>query len=145
MFKDLEIENKQLKNTLDEYHAEFAEVKNQEVTIKSLKERIKELEASVDQQVQQRSREREKELQKAYDEKEEGLRENQMDLIKKLGETEMKSLELRALVDKCQTELYESRQRQDEVLNAKTCEMDMFLLDLDKLTERALSGKRKNI
>jgi len=126
---------------LDEYHAEFAEVKNQEVTIKALKERIKELEASVEMQVQQKWRDREKELQKSFEEKEVGLRENQMDLIKKLGEAELKSLEMKAQVDKCQTELYESKQRWDEVLNAKTCEMDMLLVDLDKFTERAVSGK----
>ncbi len=130
-----------MKNTLDEYHAEFAEVKNQEVTIKALKERIKELEASVEMQVQQKWRDREKELQKSFEEKEVGLRENQMDLIKKLGEAELKSLEMKAQVDKCQTELYESKQRWDEVLNAKTCEMDMLLVDLDKFTERAVSGK----
>lgn len=81
----MEIENRQLKNTLDEYHEEFAQVKNQEVTIKGLKDKIKEIEAMSEQQVAQRLKEKEKELQRSYAEKEEQLQATQLDLVKKLG------------------------------------------------------------
>ena len=81
----MEIENKQLKNTLDEYHEEFAQVKNQEVTIKGLKDKIKEIEAMSEQQVAQRLREKEKEIQRSYADKEEQLQVTQLDLVKKLG------------------------------------------------------------
>ncbi|KAL3856805.1 hypothetical protein ACJMK2_011522, partial [Sinanodonta woodiana] len=47
--QDLEIENKQLRETLDEYNHEFAEVKNQEVTIKQLRDRIKECEEKAEE------------------------------------------------------------------------------------------------
>lgn len=84
----MEIENKQLKNTLDEYHEEFAQVKNQEVTIKGLKDKIKEIEAMGEQQVVQRLKEKEKELQRSYADKEEQLQATQLDLVKKLGKME---------------------------------------------------------
>ncbi|RNA09201.1 homeobox cut-like 1 isoform X1, partial [Brachionus plicatilis] len=90
--QDLEIENKQLRETLDEYNTEFAEIKNQEVTIKNLKEKIKELEEKSEQQVQTKLNEKEKELQKFYSDKEEHLQTSQLDLVKKLGDTESRCL-----------------------------------------------------
>uniref|UniRef100_A0A4W3IFM4 Protein CASP n=1 Tax=Callorhinchus milii TaxID=7868 RepID=A0A4W3IFM4_CALMI len=44
---DIETENQKLRETLEEYNKEFAEVKNQEVTIKALKEKIKEYEQTL--------------------------------------------------------------------------------------------------
>lgn len=48
----MEIENQKLRQTIEEYHQEFAEMKNQEVTIKRLKEELAELKDDVDQTVQ---------------------------------------------------------------------------------------------
>ena len=140
--QDLEIENKQLKNTLEEYHLEFVEVKNQEVTIKNLNQKIKELEEKADSQVQQRLKEKEKELQLFHADKEQKMQETQLDLVKKLGDTENKYLTLKAQTDRSQNEIYELKQKHDEVLSAKSCEMDMLLQDLDKLTERAVNAER---
>lgn len=140
--QDLEIENKQLKNTLDEYHEEFAQVKNQEVTIKNLKEKIKEMELTNEQQIQVKLKEREKELVRSYVDTEEQMRTNQLDLVKKLGEVENKNLNYKSQIDMYQEELYELKQKQDEVLNAKTCEMEILLQDIDKATERAVNSER---
>ncbi|GCB84556.1 hypothetical protein scyTo_0025222 [Scyliorhinus torazame] len=45
--QDIETENQKLWNTLEEYKKEFAEVKNQEVTIKALKEKMNEYEQTL--------------------------------------------------------------------------------------------------
>lgn len=140
--QDLEIECKQLKNTLEEYHEEFAHVKNQEVTIKSLKEKIKEIESSNEQQIFQRLKEKEKEIQRSYSDKEDQLHIDKLELAKKLGETENRNLEYKSQIEKFQNELYDTKQKQDEILNAKTCEMDILLQDLDKMTERAVNAER---
>jgi homeobox protein cut-like len=140
--QDLEIENKQLKSTLDEYHQEFAQVKNQEVTIKMLKEKIKELEDKSEQQVQQRLGDKEKELQRLFADKEQQYQENQLELVKKLGDAENKCLQLKSQTDKAREDLYEVKQKQDELINAKICEMELLLQDLDKMTERAVNAER---
>ena len=140
--QDLEIENKQLRETLDDYNVEFAQVKNQEVTIKMLKDKIKEMEEKSEQIVQQRIKEKEKELHRYFSDKEDQLQTNQLDLVKKLGDTEAKYLSLQSQFQKSQTELYEIKQRQDELLNAKTCEIDILMQDLDKLSERAVNAER---
>ena len=46
--QDHEIEVKQLRETLQEYNAEFAHVKNQECTIQKLREQLKELEDRIE-------------------------------------------------------------------------------------------------
>lgn len=45
-------------------------------------------------------------------------------------------------MEKCQSEMYDMKQKQDELLNAKASEMDILMQDLDKLTERAVSAER---
>lgn len=140
--QDLEIENKKLRETLEEYNLEFAEVKNQEVTIKALKDKIKELEEKSEQQIQSKLKEREKELQKSFLDKEEQFKTNQFDLVKKLGDTEARNLSLQSQMQKINTEMYELRSKQDELLNAKSLEIDILLQDIDKLNERVLQAER---
>lgn len=142
--QDLEIENKQLRETLDEYNLEFAEVKNQEVTIKALKDKIKELEEKSEQNVLQRVKEKEKEAQRFYTDKEEQLKSQQLDLVKKLGETEARCLSLQSQLHKSQTDLYDIKSKQDDSLNAKSLEIDLLLQDIDKLNERVVNAERLN-
>ncbi|KAJ8312007.1 hypothetical protein KUTeg_009380 [Tegillarca granosa] len=87
---DLEIENKQLRETLDEYNHEFAEVKNQEVTIKQLRDKLKELEDKIEATAEARAKEKERELYRGFGEKERQLQETQLSVAKKLGEAEQK-------------------------------------------------------
>ena len=47
--QDHEIEVKQLRETLQEYNAEFAHVKNQEGTIQKLREQLKDLEDEIEE------------------------------------------------------------------------------------------------
>lgn len=142
--QDLEIENKQLRDTLEEYNVEFAQVKNQEVTIKNLNNKIKELEEKMEQTVQQRLKEKEKEMQKSYADKEEQMQQTQFDLVKKLGDTEARNLSLQSQLTKLSTDMYDFKSKQDEQLNAKSCEIDLLLSDLDKMTERAVNAERLN-
>lgn len=142
--QDLEIENKQLRETLDEYNAEFAEVKNQEVTIKMLKEKIKELEDKSEQQIQARLKEKEKELTRFYSDKEEQIQTAQLDLVKKLGETEARCLNLQSQLGKANSDLFDFKSKQDDLLNAKSLEIDLLLQDIDKLNERVVNAERLN-
>lgn len=142
--QDLEIENKQLRETLDEYNAEFAEIKNQEVTIKNLKEKIKELEEKSEQQIQTKLGEKEKELQKFYADKEDHLQTSQLDLVKKLGDTESRCVNLQNKLDKANSDLYDLKSKQDELLNAKSLEIEILMQDIDRLNDRLVNAERQN-
>lgn len=50
----MSLENARLKETIAEYRSEFTEMKNQEGTVKSLKDQIRELEQSTDATVEKR-------------------------------------------------------------------------------------------
>ena len=141
--QDLEIENKQLRETLDEYNHEFAEVKNQEVTIKQLREKIKEHEDNLEATAQARSKEKERELQRLFAEKERQLQETQMNVARKLGEAEHKIASLHAQMEASQSELFEVKAKHDETSFAKSDEMDMLMSDLERANERASNSERE--
>lgn len=107
-----------------------------------MREQIKQLEEKNEAQVAVKLKEREKELQKMFAEKEEQYQSTQLDLVKKLGETEARVLGLQAQLQKSQTDLYEHKSKQDEMLNAKSLEVDMLMQDIDKLNERVASAER---
>uniref|UniRef100_A0A8C4WDY8 Protein CASP n=1 Tax=Gopherus evgoodei TaxID=1825980 RepID=A0A8C4WDY8_9SAUR len=95
---DIETENQKLRETLEEYNKEFAEVKNQEVTIKALKEKIREYEQTLKNQAESIALEKEQKLQNDFAEKERKLQETQMSTASKLEEAEHKVQALQTVV-----------------------------------------------
>lgn len=140
---DLEIENKQLRETLEDYNNEFAEVKNQEVTIKQLKEKLREYEDKLESTADARAREKERELQRLFADKERQLQETQLAIVRKLGEVEQKNAALQSSLDSGQAELFELRSKYDEATSARSDEMDMVMADLERANERATAAERE--
>ncbi|XP_019614890.1 PREDICTED: homeobox protein cut-like 1 isoform X1 [Branchiostoma belcheri] len=141
--QDVEVENEKLRETLEEYNKEFAEVKNQEVTIKQLREKLRETEEKMESLAQGRAKEKEKELQRAFAEKERQLQETQMSVATKLGEAEHKSTTLQSALDSTNAELFELRSKYDELNSAKSDEMDMIMTDLERANQRAATAERE--
>ncbi|KAG9351920.1 hypothetical protein JZ751_023171 [Albula glossodonta] len=94
---DIETENQKLRETLEEYNKEFAEVKNHEVTIKALKEKIQEYEKSLKNQAEDLAQEKEQQLHNDYAEKERKLLETQESLASKLEEADRKAQALQTV------------------------------------------------
>ncbi|KAL5016643.1 hypothetical protein ScPMuIL_006232 [Solemya velum] len=140
--QDLEIENKQLRETLDEYNHEFAEVKNQEVTIKQLRDKLKESEDKTESAAEARAKEKERELQRLFSEKERQLQETQLEVAKKLGETEQTVATLRAALENVQSELFEVKSKYDESTTARSDEMEMVMADTERANERAAAAEK---
>ncbi|XP_021374764.1 homeobox protein cut-like 1 isoform X3 [Mizuhopecten yessoensis] len=140
---DLEIENKQLRETLEEYNHEFAEVKNQEVTIKQLKERLRDCEEKIEATAETRTKEKERELQRNFADKERQLQESQLSVARKLGEAEQKVSTLHASLEHVQQELFEVKSKYDETTSAKSDEMEMVMADLERANERAAATERQ--
>lgn len=141
--QDYEIENKQLRETLEEYNSEFAEVKNQEVTINRLKEKLREYEDKMEERVQARAKEKEKDMQKMFSDKERTLQEIQVSVAKKLGEAEHKAATLQAALDSTQSELFDVKAKFDEVAAARSSEIEILEADVERANQRALSAERQ--
>ncbi|XP_057266754.1 homeobox protein cut-like 1 isoform X4 [Pezoporus wallicus] len=140
---DIETENQKLRETLEEYNKEFAEVKNQEVTIKTLKEKIREYEQTLKNQAENIALEKEQKLQNDFAEKERKLQETQMSTASKLEEAEHKVQALQTALEKTRTELFDLKTKYDEETTAKADEIEMIMTDLERANQRAEVAQRE--
>uniref|UniRef100_A0A8C5M782 Protein CASP n=1 Tax=Leptobrachium leishanense TaxID=445787 RepID=A0A8C5M782_9ANUR len=140
---DIETENQKLRETLDEYNKEFAEVKNQEVTIKALKEKIREYEQTLKNQAENLALEREQELQNDFAEKERKLQEAHTSMSSKLEESENKVQGLQKALDKSQAALFDLKTKFDEETSAKADEIEMIMTDLERANQSAEVSQRE--
>ncbi|XP_058567639.1 protein CASP isoform X9 [Neofelis nebulosa] len=140
---DIETENQKLRETLEEYNKEFAEVKNQEVTIKALKEKIREYEQTLKNQAETIALEKEQKLQNDFAEKERKLQETQMSTTSKLEEAEHKIQTLQTALEKTRTELFDLKTKYDEEITAKADEIEMIMTDLERANQRAEVAQRE--
>uniref|UniRef100_A0A8D3CA84 Protein CASP n=1 Tax=Scophthalmus maximus TaxID=52904 RepID=A0A8D3CA84_SCOMX len=116
---DIETENTKLRETLEDYNKEFADVKNQEVTIKALKEKIREYEQSLKNQAENLAQEKQLQLHNDYAEKERKLQESQDSMSSRLEEAEHKSQSLQTALETTQAELFDLKTKYDEESTAK--------------------------
>ncbi|XP_028400316.1 protein CASP-like [Dendronephthya gigantea] len=142
-FHDYEVENKKLRETLNEYNTEFAEVKNQEVTINRLREKIREYEDKIEETAKLRVKEKEKELQKIFAERERQLQETQLEVAKKLGETEQEVVALKAALESSQSELFDVKSKLDEENEARGSAVELLEADVERANQRALLAERQ--
>ncbi|XP_077167661.1 homeobox protein cut-like 1 isoform X11 [Paroedura picta] len=140
---DIETENQKLRETLEEYNKEFAEVKNQEVTIKALKEKIREYEQTLKNQAENIALEKEQKLQNDFAEKERMLQETQISTASKLEEAEHKVQTLQSALEKTRTELFDLKTKYDEETTAKADEIEMIMTDLERANQRAEVAQRE--
>ncbi|XP_048017129.1 cut-like homeobox 1b isoform X2 [Megalobrama amblycephala] len=140
---DIDTENQKLRETLEEYNKEFAEVKNQEVTIKTLKEKIREYEQSVRNQAENLALEKQQQIHKDYTEKERKFQESHESLVSKLQEAELKAQSLQTALERTQTELFDLKAKYDEESTAKADEIDMVMTDLERANQRADAAERE--
>ncbi|XP_072325218.1 homeobox protein cut-like 1 isoform X4 [Scyliorhinus torazame] len=134
---DIETENQKLRETLEEYNKEFAEVKNQEVTIKALKEKIKEYEQTLSSKAESLALEKEQKLQNDFTEKERKLQETQTSLASKFEEADHKVQVLQTALESTQTELFDLKAKYDEESTAKADEIEIIMTDLERANQRA--------
>jgi len=135
---DAELEVKQLRETLEEYNKEFVDVRNQEVTIKQLKDKIKTLEEKEDSALAEKSKSKEKELRQDYAEKEGRLEEERTRMKSQLSVAEAEVASLRNALAVAQTEVMELKARTDRLATAKGSEYDIVLEESERANERAL-------
>ncbi|XP_072248469.1 cut-like homeobox 1b isoform X8 [Leuresthes tenuis] len=140
---DIETENTKLRETLEDYNKEFADVKNQEVTIKALKEKIREYEQSLKNQAENLAQEKQLQLHNDYAEKERKLQESQDSMSSRLEEAEHKVQSLQTALETTQAELFDLKTKYDEESTAKADEIEMVMTDLERANQRAEAAQRE--
>ncbi|XP_041851185.1 cut-like homeobox 1b [Melanotaenia boesemani] len=140
---DIETENTKLRETLEDYNKEFADVKNQEVTIKALKEKIREYEQSLKNQAESLAQEKQLQLHNDYAEKERKLQESQDSMSSRLEEAEHKVQSLQTALETTQAELFDLKTKYDEESTAKADEIEMVMTDLERANQRVEATQRE--
>ncbi|KAL2766091.1 protein CASP isoform f [Daubentonia madagascariensis] len=114
-----------------------------EVTIKALKEKIREYEQTLKNQAETIALEKEQKLQNDFAEKERKLQETQMSTTSKLEEAEHKVQTLQTALEKTRTELFDLKTKYDEETTAKADEIEMIMTDLERANQRAEVAQRE--
>ncbi|XP_045573107.1 homeobox protein cut-like 1 isoform X2 [Salmo salar] len=149
---DIETENQKLRETLEGYTQEIAEVKNHEVTIKALKEKIEEYEETLSKQAKELGQEerrggekeaKEGQLHNDHAEEESQQQENQESVVSKLEEANHKAQSLQTALEATQTELLELKSKYDEESTAKADEIEVVMSDLKRANQRAEEAERE--
>ncbi|XP_065748660.1 protein CASP isoform X6 [Phocoena phocoena] len=114
-----------------------------EVTIKALKEKIREYEQTLKNQAETIALEKEQKLQNDFAEKERKLQETQMSTTSKLEEAEHKVQTLQTALEKTRAELFDLKTKYDEEITAKADEIEMIMTDLERANQRAEVAQRE--
>ncbi|XP_063063353.1 cut-like homeobox 1b [Engraulis encrasicolus] len=140
---DIETENQKLRETLEEYNKEFADVKNQEVTVKALREKVREYEQNLKSQAETLAHHTHLQLSSDYAEKERKLQESHTSLTSKLEDAEHKAQSLQTVLEATQAELFDLKAKYDEESTARSDEVDMVMTDLERANQRAETAERE--
>ncbi|XP_031682556.1 homeobox protein cut-like 1 isoform X4 [Oncorhynchus kisutch] len=152
---DIETENQKLRETLEGYTQEIAEVKNHEVTIKALKEKIEEYEETLKKQAKELGQEERREEEKEKKEGEDGQlhnnhaeeacqqQENQESAVSKLEEADSKAQSLQTALEATQAELLDLKSKYDEESTSKANEIEVVMSDLERANQRADVAERE--
>uniref|UniRef100_UPI00358E5BCE protein CASP-like n=1 Tax=Myxine glutinosa TaxID=7769 RepID=UPI00358E5BCE len=141
--QNVELEREKLRETLSDYHTEFAQIRNQDVTVKSLREKLRELELELESRAQQLAQERiEKERAEAA-QRESYLREEKERALSQLQLGERRARELHLALAACQSEVLEVRNKYEEEASARSAELELLLSDMERVTQRAEGAERE--
>ncbi|XP_029372518.1 cut-like homeobox 1b isoform X7 [Echeneis naucrates] len=114
-----------------------------EVTIKALKEKIREYEQSLKNQAENLAQEKQLQLHNDYAEKERKLQESQDSMSSRLEEAEHKAQSLQTALETTQAELFDLKTKYDEESTAKADEIEMVMTDLERANQRAEAAQRE--
>ena len=133
---DLEIENKQLRETLTQYNIQFAEFRAQKNELLNLKSKHEELMSSMERVVAQRVSELNESVSKDYDFKTKLLLEQNSELQRTSDDQAVTISKLQASLEKTETELFEIKTRFEEEVQNKNAEIEQYLFEIEVVNQK---------
>ncbi|XP_030648563.1 homeobox protein cut-like 1 [Chanos chanos] len=138
---EVETENQKLREKLKEYDASHAEVKNQEVTIKALKEKLQEYEQSLQNQEPEQVQEKDEQLPNDYADKDSEPQDSAEPESSSLDD--VKARPLQTALEATQAELLDLKNKYNEESTAKANEIEAVVEDLKRANQRAEAAERE--
>lgn len=127
----------------ERYHEEFAKVKNQDVTINRLQDKLDAYEKSLDETVAGRVKEAERKLERVFAQKQKEVDQEQLSSVQQLGEAEQETATMRGALDATNSELFDMKSKYDDDMASRASEMELVVGDLDRMTEKAATLEKE--
>ena len=141
--QDLEIETAQLRETLTDYNKEITEYKEKLKNLKDIESKYKTQEEKMLELIDQKVAKKEEDLEKMFEEKTRVMEEERQRNSQKLADAVQKMSQMQRTLSETQTELYEIQTSRDQQRNARSEEVELVLVDLERATQRALTAERE--
>ena len=141
--QDLEIETAQQKETLTDCHKEITEYKEKLKNLKDIEAKFKTQEEKMVEMIDQKVAKKEDELNNIFFEKSKAMEEEKQRNSQKLADSLQKMNLMQRTLSETQTELYELKSSQDHQRNARSEEVELVLVDLERANQRALTAERE--
>ena len=132
----LEIANKRLEQEVKEVEEELMSLKNQDITIRQLENKIEELEAATDSNVQMQVIAHKEKMEEILDRQRVKFEDREKEISREIDKAKKAADEAREQQDLAQTELFALRNRVDEDQAAHQADMDMLSEELKAANNR---------
>ena len=133
---DLELEKKQLRETLEQYNLQFTQYKSQENELDALKKKLEECQSNITKEVDSQVFEIKEGLNKDFLLKEAILSETNKEQSSKIEENQVFIANLQKCLENSETELFDYKKRYEEELQTKNAEIELYLSDLELANQK---------
>ncbi|KAL3688801.1 hypothetical protein R1sor_015110 [Riccia sorocarpa] len=140
---ELEIDNRKMKQELEEFRAEAAHLKNQQATVRRLEERNRLLEQQMEEKVKEVVEMNKRSLAEENSKNLEVLKERERSLQDQLRAAKESVQNMQRLHELGQSQLFELRAQSEEERAAKQSELNLLTDEVDRAEARLLSLERE--
>jgi homeobox protein cut-like len=140
---EVELENRKMKQELEEYHTETAYLKNQQATVRRLEERNRLLEQQMEEKVKEIVEMKQRSLAEENQKNLEALNEREKLLQDQLRAATQSVQNMQRLHEYGQSQLFELQAQSEEISAAKQSELNLLTDEVDRAQSRLLSLERE--
>uniref|UniRef100_A0A7I4CSF0 Protein CASP n=1 Tax=Physcomitrium patens TaxID=3218 RepID=A0A7I4CSF0_PHYPA len=140
---ELELENRKMKQELEEYRLEAAHLKNQQATIRRLEERNRSLEQQMEEKIKEIVEMKQRSLAEENQKSLEILRDREEFLQGQLRAAKESVQNMQRLHEYGQSQLFELRAQSEEISANKQSELNLLTDEVDRAQARLLSLERE--
>jgi len=140
----LEMENRRLQQELDNFHAEFHEIKNQEVTVRQLEEQLRQYKSKMNELVEEQVRVAEDRLHAEYAAKLAEAASREEAKITLINTLRQEAASLHESNERIQGQLFELRASHEEESAGKQQELNMLLDEVNRASSNIESLEQQN-
>jgi homeobox protein cut-like len=142
---ELELENRKMKQELEEYHTETAYLKNQQATVRRLEERNRLLEQQMEEKVKEIVDMKQRSLAEENQKNLEALNEREKLLQDQLRAATQSVQNMQRLHEYGQSQLFDLQAQSEEISAAKQSELNLLTDEVDRAQSRLLSLEREKV